>query len=231
MNITQAGPDDIDDLARLLWRDTHHEEPDQPSADAFAVELAQWCDSHHETHTAFVARNDSPALVGMAWVALLPRIPRPGAMNRMSADIQTVFVMPQHRGQGIGSALVDAATQHAFRLGAIRVTVHSGDQALIFAVPMGLMGGIATCAFVDLTMRSCPDGLQGTLMMLVEGIGLLSLRASDTFGSAVYDANPHYGFLYCVIATTVVYSLILPTLLTIPKGIIATSEGVAIEKS
>lgn len=109
--------------------------------------------------------------------------------------------------------------------------IHSGDQALIFAVPMGLMGGIATCAFVDLTMRSCPDGLQGTLMMLVEGMGLLSLRASDAFGSAVYDANPHYGFLYCVIATTVVYSLILPTLLTIPKNVIATSEGVAIEKS
>ena len=57
--------------------------------------------------------------------------------------------------------------------------IRSGDQALMLAVPMGLMGGMATCAFVDLTMRSCPDGLQGTLMMMVEGVGLLSLRASD----------------------------------------------------
>ncbi len=102
--------------------------------------------------------------------------------------------------------------------------IRSGDQALMLAVPMGLMGGLATCAFIDLTMRSCPDGLQGTLMMLVEGVGLLSLRASDAFGSAVYDANPHNGFLYCVIATTLVYCLILPTLLLIPKDVIATSE-------
>ncbi len=102
--------------------------------------------------------------------------------------------------------------------------IRSGDQALMLAVPMGLMGGIATCAFIDLTMRSCPDGLQGTLMMMVEGVGLLSLRASDAFGSAVYDANPHNGFLYCVIATTLVYCLILPTLLLIPKDVIATSE-------
>jgi hypothetical protein len=102
--------------------------------------------------------------------------------------------------------------------------IRSGDQALMLAVPMGLMGGLATCAFIDLTMRSCPEGLQGTLMMLVEGVGLLSLRASDAFGSAVYDADPHNGFLYCVIATTLVYSLILPALLLIPRDIIARSE-------
>jgi Na+/melibiose symporter-like transporter len=103
--------------------------------------------------------------------------------------------------------------------------IRSGSDALILAVPMGLMGGLATCAFIDLTMRSCPDGLQGSLMMLVEGIGLLALRASDAFGSAVYDADPRNGFLYCVIATTAVYALILPVLLTIPKQIVAAREG------
>jgi len=106
--------------------------------------------------------------------------------------------------------------------------IHTGNQALLLAVPMGLMGGLAVCAFADLTMRSCPSGLQGSLMMLVEGIGLLSLRASDAFGSAVYDANPSKGFLYCVIATTLVYALILPILLLIPKDVISsTEEGVS----
>jgi GNAT superfamily N-acetyltransferase len=66
----------------------------------------------------------------MAWVALLPRIPRPGATSRMSADIQTVFVLPEQRGRGIGSALVHAAAEHAAQLGAIRVTVHSGRKAV-----------------------------------------------------------------------------------------------------
>ncbi len=102
--------------------------------------------------------------------------------------------------------------------------IRSGDQALMLAVPMGLLGGMATCAFVDLTMRSCPAGLQGALMMMVEGVGLLSLRASDAFGSAVYDADPHNGFFYCVVATTLVYSLILPALLLIPRDVIDRSE-------
>jgi len=130
VRITQAGPDDVEDLAQLLWKDTNDEEPAQESIDTFTDELAHWWAIHRETHTAFVARDDRPAIIGMAWIALLPRIPRPGATNRMSADIQTVFVMPQHRGHGIGSALVDAATQHATQLGAIRVTVHSSRKAV-----------------------------------------------------------------------------------------------------
>jgi GNAT superfamily N-acetyltransferase len=61
---------------------------------------------------------------------LVPRIPRPGAPNRLSADIQSVYVLPEHRGHGIGSALVDAAAKHGTRLGAVRVTVHSGRKAV-----------------------------------------------------------------------------------------------------
>jgi GNAT superfamily N-acetyltransferase len=66
----------------------------------------------------------------MAWVALVPRPPRPGATSRLSADIQSVFVMPKHRGRGIGSALVEAAAGHATLLGALSVTVNSGRRAV-----------------------------------------------------------------------------------------------------
>lgn len=71
-----------------------------------------------------------PEIVGVAWVALVPRVPRPGATERMSGDIQSVYVLPEHRGRGIGSALVDAAARHAEQLGALRVTVHSGRRAV-----------------------------------------------------------------------------------------------------
>jgi GNAT superfamily N-acetyltransferase len=129
VRIGQANADDVADLASLLWLDTHREEPPQPSVDAFAAELAQWWAAHQDSHLAFVARL-LPEIVGMAWVALVPRVPRPGATSRLSADIQSVFVMPEHRGHGIGSALVDAAWEHATRLGALRVTVHSGRTAV-----------------------------------------------------------------------------------------------------
>jgi GNAT superfamily N-acetyltransferase len=130
VRISQANADDVADLARLLWLDTPNEEPALLSVDAFAAELAQWWAAHQDSHLAFVARLVRPEIVGMAWVALVPRVPRPGATTRLSADIQSVFVMPNQRGQGIGSALVDAASEHATRLGPLRVTVHSGRKAV-----------------------------------------------------------------------------------------------------
>jgi GNAT superfamily N-acetyltransferase len=114
----------------LLWLDTRNEEPAQRSVDAFAAELAQWWVAHQNSHLAFVARLLRPEIVGMAWVALVPRVPRPRATSRLSADIQSVFVMPEQRGQGIGSALVEAASGHATRLGSLRVTVRSGRKAV-----------------------------------------------------------------------------------------------------
>lgn len=130
MRISQANAGDVAELARLLWLDTHNEEPAQRSVDAFAAELAHWWAANQDSHLAFVARLFQPEIVGMAWVALVPRVPRPGATNRLSADIQSVFVVPKQRGQGIGSALVKAASEHAIHLGSLHVTVHSGRKAV-----------------------------------------------------------------------------------------------------
>jgi len=103
--------------------------------------------------------------------------------------------------------------------------IHSGDQALVIAAATGLMGGIATGAYYDLAMRSCPPGMQGTLMMLVDGFFILSYRAGDLLGAKIYTSSPAHGFLYCVIATTAVYALILPVILLVPKELIATADG------
>lgn len=130
MRISQATKDDVAGLARLLWLDTRNEEPTQESVDAFAAQLAHWWAAREAEHFAFVARLTGPEIIAMAWVGLVSRVPRPGAVNRLSADIQSVFVLPEHRGRGIGSAVVDAAAQHATGLGASRVTVHSGRRAV-----------------------------------------------------------------------------------------------------
>ncbi len=129
MNISAARTDDIPGLARLIWTMAAAEERAQQTPEALADDLALWWAAHERSHSAFVARLNEPELVGMAWIALVPRVPRPGSAARVSADIQSVFVAPQHRGRGIGSALIQAATDHAVRLGSIRVTVHSGVTA------------------------------------------------------------------------------------------------------
>ncbi|KFX26985.1 MFS transporter [Ralstonia solanacearum] len=103
--------------------------------------------------------------------------------------------------------------------------IHSANLALVLAAPIGLMGGVATAAYFDLAMRSCPPGLQGTLMMLVDGVLALSARAGDLLGSWIYNSSPTHGFTYCVIATTVVYALILLLIPMAPKALIATRDG------
>lgn len=130
MRIVQAGADDVPVLARLVLWNHREGEPSEEPVDAFATELAQWWEAHRDSHVAFLARMPDREVVGMAWVALVPRVPRPGAVDRLSADIQTVFVQPERRGHGIGSALVQAASEHAESLGALHVTVHSGRRAV-----------------------------------------------------------------------------------------------------
>src|SRR5207253_6764430 len=103
--------------------------------------------------------------------------------------------------------------------------IHSANLALILVVPIGLMGGMATAAYIDLAMRSCPPGLQGTLMMLVAGVLSLSARGGDVLGSAIYNSSPARGFLYCVIAITVVYAAILPLIWLVPREVIARADG------
>ncbi len=104
--------------------------------------------------------------------------------------------------------------------------IHTVTGALISAVPIGLMGGVATAAYLDLLIRSCPKGLQGTLLMASTAAYYLVSRFGDVLGTNLYD---HYGgFTICVIAITVVYALILPALLLVPKHLTSTPDGEAI---
>lgn len=103
--------------------------------------------------------------------------------------------------------------------------IHSANTALVLAIPIGFLGGVAAAAYYDLAMRACPPGLQGTLMMLVDGFLQLSYRGGDLLGAWIYAQSPTRGFLYCALVTTAVYVLILPCILLIPKSLIATADG------
>lgn len=129
MQIDRAGRQDVSQLARLLWVHAAPDEQARQSVESFATDLDAWWADHEASHLAFLARTGDD-VVGMAWLALLPRVSRPGTRARSSADLQSVFVLPAHRGRGVGSALVKAATEYALRRGAARVTVQSGDKAV-----------------------------------------------------------------------------------------------------
>ncbi len=101
--------------------------------------------------------------------------------------------------------------------------MNSVTGALIAAVPIGLMGGVATAAYLDLIIRSSPRGLEGTTLMMSVALNWVAIRFGDVLGTALYDY--YGGFTACVIAITVVYALILPVLLLVPKRLVATADG------
>jgi hypothetical protein len=75
---------------------------------------------------------------------------------------------------------------------------------------IGLLGGMANAATIDIAIRACPAGLQGTLMMIVMSLYPLSSRVGDVFGSSLFGLSPKHGFQYCV------WPLPSPTLLSFP---------------
>jgi MFS family permease len=95
--------------------------------------------------------------------------------------------------------------------------IHSADLAVWSALPMGLLGGIGQVAFMDLAMRACPKGLEGTMMMLLWSCYWVSYRLGDLWGGDIYDH--HGGFSVAIWATMGVYAAILPILPLVPRRI------------
>ena len=99
--------------------------------------------------------------------------------------------------------------------------VDTVTSALIAAALIGIMGAIANAAYLDLIIRSCPNGLQGTMIMLASALYYVSNRFGDLLGVLLYS---HGGFAACVTAITIVYCLIVPVLLLVPKVLTAYAD-------
>jgi hypothetical protein len=62
-------------------------------------------------------------------------------------------------------------------------------------------------------------------MMIVISVYPFSSRVGDVFGSWLFGLSATHGFLYCVVAITITYAMILPLIPLIPKQLLATADG------
>ncbi|WP_345801674.1 GNAT family N-acetyltransferase [Microbacterium sp. AZCO] len=94
--------------------------------------LGDWLAENRRTHRAFIAVSEADGnAIGMTWLAVQERVPTPGVDGvRTSADIQSVYVDPEFRGQGIGRKLVEYVMRVAAAEGVEHVTVHSRARAV-----------------------------------------------------------------------------------------------------
>lgn len=94
----------------------------------FAEDLAGWMRSQGQALECRVAEIDGE-LVGMAWLVLFERVPDIHDRTRLTGDIQSVYVLPQHRQRGIGRAPVRSLIDAADERGVPRVTVSANAAA------------------------------------------------------------------------------------------------------
>lgn len=127
--IRRAGLDDAKALARLrwLWRTVERGEYGLSEAD-FEAAFTQWWGSRPAGHIAYIAEQAGEA-VGMAWLAVFDRMPQPRQLERLAGNVQSVFVLEEHRDRGTGRALVDAVITEARARGLGYLIVHPSMRA------------------------------------------------------------------------------------------------------
>lgn len=121
---------DLPGVADLRWRWVHENgETPTVTRDEFGHAFAAWVRENRASHRCVVAVRGETVL-GMAWLAVLRRVPTPSAPRRLSGDVQSVYVLPRERDGGIGGRLVDSVLRLAADLRLERVTVHSSSRAI-----------------------------------------------------------------------------------------------------
>lgn len=135
MEIRVATPADIGALAALRFRWSPPAMTETVASQAgFARELTEWMQSHDVV--CAVADLDGE-LVGMAWLVAYERVPNPDDSRRLSGDLQSVFVVPERRNQGIGELLVRFACSLADERGIGKLTVDANERAAPFYLRLG----------------------------------------------------------------------------------------------
>lgn len=127
--VRSASADDIDGLAslKILWADLP-EQPTPAATNEFRRTLAKWITARPDNLLITVAE-DEHEFVGMAWLVVFERVPNIDEGVRMTGDIQSVFVRPGYRRQGIGRALVAALLTAADAMTIRRVMVSANAAA------------------------------------------------------------------------------------------------------
>lgn len=131
IEVRPAHDDELERVVRLRWLWTVNDRGERPAMTEaeYVSAAADWARQHAASHVAFVAVADAE-IVGMAWLALAPRVPTTRSLDRLSGDLQSCYVLPSFRNRGVGGRLVHAVLDAARERGAEHVTVHASPDSI-----------------------------------------------------------------------------------------------------
>lgn len=141
-----ASPDvrpDVEALAALRFRWRHDESGEAGDLASFTPAFATWWHDHTASHVGLLALEDDVA-VGMAWLAIMDRVPGPERFRRASGMVQSVYVVPEARGRGVAAALVELLVATARERGLDYLGVHPSERSYTVYERAGfhLSGGV-----------------------------------------------------------------------------------------
>jgi len=112
LHVRAAGEDDASVLEELKWSWATERGETPLSRSEHRQLMLQWISTRPDSHLPFLAFSSNDA-VGMAWLALLQRVPGPNARCRLAGDVQSVFVRPEHRSGGTGMQMLEFVIDQA----------------------------------------------------------------------------------------------------------------------
>ncbi|MFJ8533093.1 GNAT family N-acetyltransferase [Streptomyces sp. NPDC093591] len=135
--VRPAGPGELEAVAGLRWQWILEHEGAAPAAvdrDTFVRHFVTWAEENASSHRCMVLVDEDLSgglgIIGMAWLAVVHRVPTPHALHRASGDLQCVYVVPRARDAGLGGRLITETLARSRELGLQRVTVHSSPRAV-----------------------------------------------------------------------------------------------------
>lgn len=128
--IRPARDEELGTVAGLRWQwALENDRAPVTTREEFVRRFVRWARDNAASHRCLVMVRGE-VVIGMAWLAVVQRVPHVRALERASGDVQSVYVVPAERNTGVGGRLIDAVLELARELGLERVTVHSSARAI-----------------------------------------------------------------------------------------------------
>lgn len=124
MEIRRAHEADVDSLAHLraAWSE-------QPTDHGYSATFREWFVKEQAERWWWIAVDHSAA-VGMVNLKLFDRMPSPGRPRAQWGYLANLFVLPAHRGAGIGHDLVAALIDEARAAGLVRIVLSPSELSV-----------------------------------------------------------------------------------------------------
>lgn len=131
MEVRRADLSDVDSLAQLRaeWRD-------QPADERYLATFRAWFAKEQAERWWWIAVDDG-ASVGMVNLKVFDRMPSPDRPPARWGYLANLFVVPGHRGAGVGQSLVAAVMDEARAEGLVRIVLSPSELAIPMYTRLG----------------------------------------------------------------------------------------------